>query len=317
MAHQKEKRKKCVVRKVFLKRFPQDFERFMHETALIGSWESKDTLRDEKWSLRHWDLGKVKLIFVFIHNGGKEEGRFGLDMTTGPPLAGGVESRTTFCNRSGRGSRTIVDSRGHQGTSVCIEADTDYGRSACVEGTQARQSSSGRWGGKTDRGEATTPPSTTSSCYLGIRNWPWILERDSCLTIPDKRRRKAVAFLFQSRNPYSRQNHRKASGKWFLWLSQAFRPGAGSWKQEGSTTAESGLWEFAFPIWHRGGIEWAKARPTITCHFHSKKYKNNMRFSDTKRGLQWVQFGWCHRKHDVWAARQACGYPQATGTHFI
>ena len=181
----------------------------MHETA---SWESKDTLGDEKWSLRHWDLCKVKLIFVCIHNGGKESGRFGLDVTTGPPLAGGVGSRTTFCNRAGGGSRTILDLQGHQGASVCVEADTDYGRPACVAGTQARQSSSGRWRGKMDRGEATTPPSTTSSCYSGIRNWSWLLERDSCLTIPDKRRKKAVAFLFQSRNPYSRQNHGKA--KW-------------------------------------------------------------------------------------------------------
>lgn len=142
-------------------------------------------------------------------------------MTTGPPLAGGVGSRTTFCNRAEGGSRTILDLQGHQGASVCVEADTDYGRPSLC------QSSSGRWRGKMDRGAVTTPPSTTSSCYSGIRNWSWLLERDSCLTIPDKRRKKAVAFLFQSRNPYSRQNHRKASGKWFLWLSQAFSPGAG------------------------------------------------------------------------------------------
>ena len=110
-----------------IKGFLKGYARFMNDITIIGPWVSKYILRGESWSLRHEDIHKVRLTYVFTHKAGEEHGKLGLVVSMVPPLALSWKRRrvswrrdwTTFVAEPGEGTQNyfrLVGTTGEHGS---------------------------------------------------------------------------------------------------------------------------------------------------------------------------------------------------------
>lgn len=166
--------------KAFLKRFLKGLERFMHEIAIIDSWERAQIylgMKTDPWDIKTCAKSNSPL-YLYTGEGKNGQVRTRCERGASSSLEG-EGPRTAFCSRGRGGTQNCLQLGAQQGGFVWVEADADDGQPGVWRGHKAWHGSCGRWGGEMDRREAEAPLPAISPCYLGIRNKHWVLERDT------------------------------------------------------------------------------------------------------------------------------------------